>query len=174
VAIRRAAPADLPQLARMRRRLLPDEDGKALDRELPAMLAADESCAVFVAEAENALSGFVEVGVRSHAEGGPDGPAAYIEGIWVEPERRRRGIAGALLAAVEAWARDRGLAWLGSDALIDNALSHAWHEAAGFAEIERLVRLRQAARLTRQRAARRSPSSPRSASRRPGASASAA
>lgn len=138
MSIRRAAPADLKQLARMRRRLVPDEDGEALDRELPAMLA-DESYAVFVAEEQSALSGFVEVGIRSYAEGGPDGPAAYIEGIWVEPEWRRRGIAGALLAAAEDWARGRGLDWLGSDALIDNAPSHAWHEAAGFAEVERLV-----------------------------------
>ena len=42
------------------------------------------------------------------------------------------------LAAAEQWGRDRG-AWLGSDAMLANELSHAWHRAAGFDEIERLV-----------------------------------
>jgi aminoglycoside 6'-N-acetyltransferase I len=59
--------------------------------------------------------------------------------MFVEEPHRRRGIAGALLAAAERWTRYRGLGWLGSDALLDNHLSHAWHRAAGFAEVERLV-----------------------------------
>ena len=35
--------------------------------------------------------------------------------------------------------RNKGQNWLGSDALLDNARSHAWHIAAGFKEIERIV-----------------------------------
>jgi aminoglycoside 6'-N-acetyltransferase I len=79
------------------------------------------------------------VSVRSVAEGCPPGPAAFLEGIWIEPEHRRRGVARALLAAAEAWARERGLSHLASDALLDNEASHAWHRAAGFAEEVRLV-----------------------------------
>ena len=37
----------------------------------------------------------------------------------------------------------RGVAWSGSDALLDNALRHAWHGAAGFDEIERPVVFRK-------------------------------
>jgi len=134
--VRPATTADFPAWAAMRGRLWPDEDPVELERELtveePGLLG-------LVAEEEGRLIGFAEASVRSVAEGAPPGPAAYLEGIWVEPERRRRGIGRALLAAVEAWARREDLAWLGSDALIDNRLSHDWHCGAGFAEVERLV-----------------------------------
>jgi aminoglycoside 6'-N-acetyltransferase I len=92
-----------------------------------------------VAEEDGRLIGFAEASVRNYAEGAPGGPAAYLEGIWIEPEHRRRGVGRALLAAVEGWARRQGFAWLGSDALLDNELSHRWHWGAGFEEVERIV-----------------------------------
>lgn len=134
--VRPAAEADFPAWAAMRRRLWPEGDPDELERELarpdPALLG-------LVAEEDGRVIGFAEASVRNYAEGAPGGPAAYLEGIWVEPERRRRGIGRALLAAVEGWARRQGLDWLGSDALLDNALSHRWHRAAGFEEVERIV-----------------------------------
>ena len=132
--VRRGRPGDLDAWAAMRARLWPDEDPDELAGEL-----ADIRETVFVAEADGGLIGFIEIGIRSYAEGGPPGPSAYVEGIWVEPDHRRRGVAGAMLAEAEQWARGEGFTYLGSDALLENALSHAWHEAAGFAEIERLV-----------------------------------
>lgn len=118
----------------MRARLWPDENPEELAGELGDMRET-----VFVAEDGGALIGFIEIGVRSYAEGGPDGPSAYVEGIYVEANHRRRGVANALLAAAEQWARAEGFTYLGSDALLDNDLSHAWHKAAGFAEVERIV-----------------------------------
>ncbi len=118
----------------MRARLWPDEDPEELAGEL-----ADIRETVFVAEAEGALIGFIEIGVRSYAEGGPLTPSPYVEGIWVEPEQRRRGVARAMLQAAERWATNKGFTYLGSDALLDNELSHAWHKGAGFAEVERIV-----------------------------------
>ena len=133
--VRAASVADFPAWAAMRRRLWPDEDSDALERELalaPGQLG-------LVAEAEGRLVGFAEASIRNYAEGAPAGPAAYLEGIWVEPDHRRQGVARALLAAVERWAREQGLGHIGSDALLDNEVSHRWHAAAGFAEVERLV-----------------------------------
>jgi aminoglycoside 6'-N-acetyltransferase I len=129
--VRPAIEADRPAWTAMRRRLWPDAGADELERE-PPMFG-------LVAEEEGRLVGFAEASVRDYAEGAPGGPAAYLEGIWVQPDCRRRGIAGALLAAVEAWARRRGFAWLGSDALLDNEVSHRWHRRAGFAEVERIV-----------------------------------
>jgi aminoglycoside 6'-N-acetyltransferase I len=121
----------------MRAQLWPDAEEAELAAELPGLLAADG--VNFVAEDVGKLVGFIEVAIRNYAEGAPPGPAAYVEGIWVDPGHRRRGVARALLAAGEAWARASGLSHLGSDALIDNELSHLWHRAAGFDEIERIV-----------------------------------
>lgn len=134
--VRPATAADFPAWAAMRRRLWPEADPDELERELAGL---DPALLGLVAEEDGRLIGFAGASVRNYAEGVPGGPAAYLEGIWVEPERRRRGVARAMLAAVESWARRQGLAWLGSDALLDNDLSHRWHRAAGFAEVERLV-----------------------------------
>jgi aminoglycoside 6'-N-acetyltransferase I len=133
VIVRPARPEDREAWAAMRARLWPDEDPQELAAEL-----ADAREADFVAEAKGRLVGFVELAVRNYAEGAT-GPAPYVEGIWVEPDHRRRGVASALLAAAEGWARAQGFGHLGSDALIDNEASHAWHHAAGFVEVERLV-----------------------------------
>jgi aminoglycoside 6'-N-acetyltransferase I len=48
-------------------------------------------------------------------------------------------VANQLLAAAEQWALERGFSHLGSDARLDNLVSHSWHRAAGFAEVERIV-----------------------------------
>ena len=140
VQIRSVTESDFAAWAAMRVRLWPDEDGDELARETRTMAELDPPCVAFVAEAgDGTLIGFIEVGLRSYAEGSPAAPAAYVEGIWVEPGRRRHGVARALLAAADQWGREQGATWLGSDALLDNAASHAWHRAVGFDEIERLV-----------------------------------
>jgi aminoglycoside 6'-N-acetyltransferase I len=131
---------DFDAWAAMRRRLWSDIDPAELDSEFAGLLADSPPYLAFVAERpDGRLAGFAEASVRSVAEGAPDGPAAYLEGIWVEPEDRRSGVATALLAAVERWALDQGLAHLGSDALLDNEASHRWHLQSGFGEVVRLV-----------------------------------
>ena len=138
--VRPVREADFAAWAAMRRKLWSDIDPDELEGEFAGLLADEPPYLAFVAElGDGALAGFAEASVRSVAEGGPDGPAAYLEGIWVEPEHRRRGVARALLAAAEDWARGRGLTHLGSDALLDNEASHRWHREAGFGEVVRLV-----------------------------------
>ena len=123
----------------MRSKLWPDADPKELESELVSLFALDPPYSVYVAEADGLQVGFIELWVRSYAEGGPTEPSAYVEGLWVEPDYRRSGIATALLAKAEEWARAKGFKWLGSDAELGNRDSHAWHKAAGFRAIEQLV-----------------------------------
>lgn len=88
--------------------------------------------------------GFVEASVRSdYVNGAETSPVAFLEGIYVAPPARRQGVARALCDAVVAWARDKGLTELMSDALLANVESHAMHAALGFAETERVVYFRR-------------------------------
>jgi aminoglycoside 6'-N-acetyltransferase I len=57
---------------------------------------------------------------------------------------RKRGIARALSEAVAGWGRTRGATEYGSNALLENADSHAFHTAIGFAETERVVFFKRA------------------------------
>ena len=92
------------------------------------------------------LAGFAEFGTRPRAEGCESGPVAYLEGWYVDPDVRRRGIGAALIHAGESWARERGYRELASDALLDNAASHAAHQSLGFEEVERVVLFRKSLR----------------------------
>ena len=48
-----------------------------------------------------------------------------------------------MIEAAENWARGRGYTEMGSDALIDNDVSHRSHKALGYSEVERLVMYRK-------------------------------
>jgi len=129
----------------MRAALWPDADPAELADELDALLADPDQVA-FVAEREGdskRLCGFAEASVRPFANGVDESPCAFLEGWWVDEDTRRSGMGRALVAAVENWARGRGFAELGSDALLDNTLGHQAHQALGFEEQERVVYFRK-------------------------------
>ena len=70
-------------------------------------------------------------------------PVAWLEGIFVSQGYRQWGLGNQLLAAVEKWAKKRGLSELGSDAYIDNERSIVAHAAWGFKETGRVVQFKK-------------------------------
>ena len=127
----------------MRIALWPDEDPQIMAREAPGTLNRSDMLVLLACEAD-AVVGFAEASLRhDYVNGCETSPVAFIEGIYVVPERRRQGVADALIAAVEQWARDQGLRELASDALLENSQSHAMHRALGFSETERVVYFRK-------------------------------
>jgi aminoglycoside 6'-N-acetyltransferase I len=88
--------------------------------------------------------GFIEGSIRyDNVNGTETSPVGYVEGVYVAPAWRRRGVARQLYAAIGDWARARGCLELASDALLDNELSHAVHLGLGFEETERVVYFRK-------------------------------
>lgn len=97
---------------------------------------AREPQAVLVAEDQNGqLVGFAELSIRSYAEGCSTDQVAFLEGWYVAPSFRRRGIARALVTAAEQWAIGRGCTEFASDAHADNEIGAAAHRECGFAEV---------------------------------------
>jgi aminoglycoside 6'-N-acetyltransferase I len=96
---------------------------------------------IFVAEGKvGTLVGFMEVDLRSHADGcNPSRPVGYIEGWYVAEDHRHRGIGRKLLAKAEDWARSHRCVEMASDAIIDNELSQRAHEALGYEVVDRCV-----------------------------------
>ena len=102
---------------------------------------------VFVAEADGKVVGFIEVGLRSHADGcDARRPVGFIEGWYVEPEQRGLGVGRALMQAAEEWARAQGCRELASDTWVDHEPSQRAHEALGFEVVDRCVNFRKALR----------------------------
>ena len=120
----------------MREALWPDESGSH-PREVDDFLAGrlKMPLAVLLAVDNNGTAlGFVELSIRAYAEDCVTDRVAYLEGWYVAPEARRRGIGAALVRAAEDWGRAQGCTELGSDALLDNDVSAAAHRALGFDE----------------------------------------
>jgi aminoglycoside 6'-N-acetyltransferase I len=141
--VRRLELSDWDDWRRMRLALWPDEAAAGSDAEMRA-LHAQTDAGVFVAfRPDGSLCGFVEAGTRRYAEGCDTSPVGYIEGWYVDPDVRRQGYGLALLEAAEAWARSMGYAEMGSDALLDNTVSHRAHERSGYEEVVRLVTFRK-------------------------------
>ena len=104
----------------------------------------DDSLGTFVAEIESgSLCGLLEAGTRPDAEGCVSSPVGYIEGWWVDPEYREKGVGAALVAAAENWARNRGLSEMASDTDLCNALGQNAHRALGYTETQRIVCFRK-------------------------------
>ena len=102
--------------------------------------------AVLVAEAgSDGVVGFVEVDLRSHADGcDPAQAVGYVEGWYVTEEYRRSGVGARLMAAAEEWARSFGCREMGSDAVIENEVSLSAHVALGYEVVDRCVHFRKA------------------------------
>ena len=84
--------------------------------------------------------GFIEGSIRSdYVNGTASSPVGFVEGVYVVPAWRRKGIARRLFAAIGDWALARGCRELASDALLDNEVSQRAHLALGFRETERVV-----------------------------------
>jgi aminoglycoside 6'-N-acetyltransferase I len=150
--VRPAKPADCFELSKLLHALWPESSADEHARELEAILAGDAPgilpLVIFVAEAnDKSLLGFLEVGLRSRADGcDPAQPVGYVEGWHVVEQQRRRGIGRHLLAAAEQWARSHGCVEMASDAQIDNTLSQRVHQSVGFETVERAALFRKSLR----------------------------
>jgi aminoglycoside 6'-N-acetyltransferase I len=143
--IKLASHAIMRPWIRLRTELWPEETADDCRAAIEDMLAKPDRFAAFVAtDPSGELAGFAEASLRGdYVNGCTTSPVAFLEGLYVVPERRREGIASGLVGVVEAWAREHGCTELASDALIDNADSHALHRAVGFTETERVVYFRK-------------------------------
>ena len=141
--VRAVNPTDAPEWVRMRTALWPESPGDHPLEIAQFFAEARDDLATFVAEAGDGLCGFLEAGTRPYAEGCRTSPVGYIEGWWVDSGQRNRGVGAALVAAAEAWARDRGLTEMASDADIANDISRQAHKALGYREVEQIVCFRK-------------------------------
>lgn len=149
VSIREAQGGEEAGLAAMMAQLWPDGSMREHQIEAEALIGTRMSGTLpgtfFVAvEADGKLEGFIQVGLRSHADGcETDRPVGFVEGWFVADGRRGGGIGRRLLQAAEQWARELGCREMASDALMDNQASLRAHSAMGFEVVDRCVNFRK-------------------------------
>ncbi len=129
----------------LRRALWPEASEAEHLAEMAEFLSKPERFAQFVAyDGSSKAVGFIEASIRcDYVNGTESSPVGFLEGIYVLPSHRRRGVARALLAAASDWAASQGVREFASDAALENDLSHTVHRALGFVETERVVYFRK-------------------------------
>ena len=138
-------PNQMTAWRQMRQALWPEMTEAENLHETEAMITATSRFFVRIAmNREDKPVGFVEATVRNdYVNGCATSPVVFLEGIYVEPEARRQGIARTLVGAVEEWGRKMDCREFASDALLENSDSHSMHRALGFEETERVVYFRK-------------------------------
>jgi aminoglycoside 6'-N-acetyltransferase I len=148
ICVRLAQLSDRDQLVRMHEALWPKTSADEHARELTLILEGKAPVTmpliILVAEASDRIAGFLEVDLRSHADGcNPIRPVGYIEGWYVAENHRHRGIGSKLLAVAGDWARRQGCVEIASDTWVDNEVSQRVHEALGYEVVDRCVHYRK-------------------------------
>lgn len=147
--VRQADSDDAQAIAAMCAVLWPDataEEHRAeIEHLLKTKMCGTLPATIFVVQdREGRLQGFLQVGLRSHADGcNPAHPVGFVEGWFVYEAFRRRGLGRALMRAAEEWAHGQGCKEMASDTWSDERSSESVHEALGFEVVDRCVHLRK-------------------------------
>ena len=126
--------------------LWPKYEQDDLSKILRDILVSEKEDGVIVRTEEKLPVAFMNISLRyDYVPGATKSPTAYLEGIYVREEFRKRGIAKGLIEFAEKWANQRGCNQLASDALLENIESQEFHKKVGFSEVERTVAFIKAA-----------------------------
>ncbi len=135
---RQATRADLPVVAALALLLWPDHTAEGMAADLAELM--EKGAAFFLAECGGKAIGFAQCQLRrDYVEGTETSPVGYLEGVFVREGHRRQGVARALLAACEGWARQQGCIEFASDCELNNDESLRFHLKVGFAEANRII-----------------------------------
>jgi len=130
---------ELPILAELACQLWPEHTARELREEYAAIMEKPDA-AFFLAYGEGAAVGFAQCQLRhDYVEGTDSSPVGYLEGIYVTQNCRKQGIAKALLAACENWAKAQGCTEFASDCELTNTQSLQFHLNMGFREANRII-----------------------------------
>ncbi len=138
--IRQATQEDAEHWRRMRDALWPEStatNAQELDLYFSGGSVVIEEC--LLALDNGTPVGFIELAIRSYAEGSSQTRVPYVEGWFVDATYRGRGIGRDLMQAAEAWASKKGYSELASDADLHNTHSISVHKKLGFRESGRIV-----------------------------------
>ena len=110
----------------------PDETRAADLRAVGETLGGDspDAC-VLVADDDGRIVGFVHL--QTEVDYYSNRPIGHVADLAVNPEAEGRGVARALMAAAEDWARARGHAWLDLNVGPGNERARTLYERLGFA-----------------------------------------
>lgn len=130
---------NINELVTMALDLWPDNIYEELKAEILDLMNGKKN--IFLISLTNdSISGFIHMSIRTdYVEGSDSSPVGFVEGIFVKPGFRNKGIARLLFKAGEEWAKSKGCTQVGSDIEINNTVSYKFHKKIGFEEANRII-----------------------------------
>ncbi len=97
-----------------------------------------ETC--FISKVQEEYIGFIYLAIRTdYVEGATASPVTYIEGIYVKPEFRKKGIGKKLVEHGAKWGKQKGCKEYASDTELNNPISEQFHKSVGFKEVKQTI-----------------------------------
>ncbi|MFD2043281.1 aminoglycoside 6'-N-acetyltransferase [Ornithinibacillus salinisoli] len=119
--------------------LWPGHDFTELKEEFSDHINSDKSHVLLWLQEEEPIA-FIYLSIRTdYVEGAISSPTGYVEGIYVKPNYRRKGISNKLFNEGKKWMLEKGCKQVGSDIEYDNTVSYDFHTGIGFKESGRLI-----------------------------------
>ena len=134
--IRKATRQDTSEWVTLRTQLWPRANPDELRGDADKLLD-DSSWAIFIAEHEGKVVGFIECSIRDKAPACETNRIGYIEGWYVPPGFRNQGVGRRLVQRGEQWAREMGCTEMASDTTSAYPSSPYAHKALGYQKVKR-------------------------------------
>lgn len=137
--IRKAEQEDYLIVAKLAKELWNNHSLEDLENEFKGYLLSDKVC-IYIDYENNIPVAFIQVSLRyEYVEGVNSSPVAYLEGIFVKGEHRKKNIAQQLITKCEDWAKEKGCKEMASDCEFENEISYKFHLKTGFKEANRII-----------------------------------
>ncbi len=132
--------SDFIPFLEMAKKLWKDFDRKDLEQLLKQTTESKKYKILIAKNPARVCVAFSIFSIRSdYVEGAIKSPTGYLEGIYVEPEFRKAGIATEFLRIGESWCKENGCSQIGSDTWLTHMESREFHKKVGFWEEEEIV-----------------------------------
>lgn len=119
--------------------LWPDHKWEDLKEEFIELLSSSKD-KIYLSFEDQDYIGFIHLSIRSdYVEGSNSSPVGYVEGIYVKPRYRRRGMSRKLIQIGEQWCKAQGCTQIASDIELPNRSSYDFHVCVGFKEANWII-----------------------------------
>jgi aminoglycoside 6'-N-acetyltransferase I len=140
IKYREAEEVDFPSLLKMGEQLWTKIKKDELATHLRNACNSSTKKVYIALTPEEEAVGFSVFSIRTdYVEGATTSPTGYLEGILIEAEFRKLGIAKSFIQQGEAWCKEKGCTQLGSDTWLTATESRKFHKKLGFWEEDELV-----------------------------------
>jgi aminoglycoside 6'-N-acetyltransferase I len=134
-----AGQEQVESLTRIALELWPDHDLLEFKQEFEEMIPTNNNRFLLYVVDKEAVA-FMHLSIRTdYVEGSESSPTGYMEGVYVKPTYRRKGISTKLFHEGKKWLVQNGCKQVGSDMEMDNKDSYPFHMSLGFQEAGRII-----------------------------------